>query len=404
MEQIKSLERLSIACRKHSLDRSRSCSELTWMPDNKAEEPTPGSPPSSTESSPIMTPETSDDEEEEDEELHLPEPSYETSSESGEDLPDTPVPEQSEYGGPDMCALSSPEHSPFGDEFEERLAPLTTASDGSEDEDEDSLPLPEGAFGSKGLPGLRTISDVDDKAEDWVHASDAGRANSDDSHQTLLTSPTSTQTDDECDYFFDAPLTLGPYYGSRLAFIREADKIVVEEISREVPRELTRAQMRVLRELKAIHEDETTPFLSVAPIDGNLLNCLASMEGAWGTPWEGGVFWLHFRYPEDYPLKAPVITFVTPVYHPNIADGRVCIDILESAWSPCLQTQTLLLSILSVLHHPILDDALVPEIAEKYQVNYEDFCEMARLYTEDSALGIRPETSELLSLTSGDST
>lgn len=343
MEQIESFESLSIACRKHSqasVASSCSCSDLTWMPDNDAEEPTPGSPPSSSESSPLMTPDTSDDEDED--LLPLPEPVYRNSSASGEDLLDTLVaaPDQSRDGDEDLMPSSEAAHSPFDDEHEDPLATLAMAPESSEDEDE---------------------------------------------------------------IFHHAPGVPGPYYGSRLCSIRVADKATLEEISREIPSELTRAQMRVLRELKSIHEDDTTPYLSVVPIDGNLGNCLASMEGSPGTPYEDGVFWLHFEYPETYPLRPPVITFLTPVYHPNIVNGRICLDILENSWTPCLQTQTLLLSILSVLHHPILYDSLVPQIAQKYEEDYSDFCAMARLYTEESAHGLRPDTSDLLNLTSGDS-
>ena len=340
MEQIESFETLSIACRKQSQAHPAPAQTLTWMPDNEAEEPTPGSPFSSSESSPLMTPDTSDDEDEDF--PPLPEPVHRNSSDSGQDLLDTPVaaPEQSRDGYEGLMPSSEAVHSPFDDEHEDPLATLAMVPGSFEDEDE---------------------------------------------------------------VFHDAPVVPDPYYGSRLCSIRAADKAALEEISREIPRELTRAQMRVLRELKSIHEDDTTPYLSVVPIDGNLGNCLASMEGSPGTPYEDGVFWLHFEYPETYPLRPPVITFLTPVYHPNIVNGRICLDILENSWTPCLQTQTLLLSILSVLHHPILDDPLVPQIAQKYEEDYGDFCAMARLYAEESAHGLRPDTSDLLNVTSGDS-
>ena len=340
MEQIESFESLSIAYRKYSQASSCSSSDLTWMSDSEAKEPTPGSPPSSSESSPLMTPDTSDDEGED--LLPLPEPMYRNSSGSGQDLSCTPVAALEQYrdGDEDLTPSSKAAHPPFDDEHEDLLATLAMVPESSEDEDE---------------------------------------------------------------IFHDVPGVPDPYYGSRLCSIRAADKATLEEISREIPRELTRAQMRVLRELKSIHEDETTPYLSVVPIDGNLGNCLASMEGSPGTPYEDGVFWLHFEYPETYPLRPPAITFLTPVYHPNIVNGRICLDILENSWTPCLQTQTLLLSILSVLHHPILDDPLAPQIAQKYEEDYSDFCAIVRLYTEESAHGLRPDISDLLNHMSGDS-
>jgi ubiquitin-protein ligase len=61
------------------------------------------------------------------------------------------------------------------------------------------------------------------------------------------------------------------------------------------------------------------------------------------------------------------------------------------------------LSILSVLHNPIIEDALVSEIAEKFEKDQRDYRKIARLYTEEIALGIRPDTSNLLNHTSADS-
>ncbi|PWA51310.1 ubiquitin-conjugating enzyme/RWD-like protein [Artemisia annua] len=41
--------------------------------------------------------------------------------------------------------------------------------------------------------------------------------------------------------------------------------------------------------------------------------------------------------PVDYPLKAPLISFDTPIYHPNIRSehGVVCLDVLDDQnWNP----------------------------------------------------------------------
>lgn len=36
-----------------------------------------------------------------------------------------------------------------------------------------------------------------------------------------------------------------------------------------------------------------------------------------GTVWDGGVFKLSMEFSEDYPNKAPVVKFRTPMFHPN---------------------------------------------------------------------------------------
>ena len=81
----------------------------------------------------------------------------------------------------------------------------------------------------------------------------------------------------------------------------------------------------------------------------------------------GGNFRCHLSFPPEYPLLPPSLKFQTPIpFHPNIyPDGRLCISILhppeddqygyESAaerWSPVQTPETILLSVVSLLHDP----------------------------------------------------
>ena len=55
------------------------------------------------------------------------------------------------------------------------------------------------------------------------------------------------------------------------------------------------------------------------------------------SPYEGGVFFLDIRFPNDYPFKPPKIKFVTKIYHCNVnAKGGICLDLLKENWSPAL--------------------------------------------------------------------
>ncbi|XP_016042740.1 ubiquitin-conjugating enzyme E2 N-like [Erinaceus europaeus] len=79
---------------------------------------------------------------------------------------------------------------------------------------------------------------------------------------------------------------------------------------------------------------------------------------------EGGTFKLELSFPEEYPVAAPKVHFMTKVYHPNVDRlGRICLDILKDKLSLALQIRTVLLSI-QALSAPNPDDPLANDVVE----------------------------------------
>jgi ubiquitin-conjugating enzyme E2 C len=97
----------------------------------------------------------------------------------------------------------------------------------------------------------------------------------------------------------------------------------------------------------------STPGVSAFPDDGNLLSWTGTISGPEGTPYEGLIFKLSFKFPTNYPFAPPTVLYKTPIYHPNVDfSGRICLDILKDKWSAVYNVQSVLLSLQSLLGEP----------------------------------------------------
>lgn len=85
----------------------------------------------------------------------------------------------------------------------------------------------------------------------------------------------------------------------------------------------------------------------------NILQWDCKIPGKTGTDWDGGVFSLRVAFPEDYPTGPPVVTFVPPIFHPNVyANGNVCLSILSSGWKASLTIKHVLTGVQTLLNEP----------------------------------------------------
>lgn len=135
------------------------------------------------------------------------------------------------------------------------------------------------------------------------------------------------------------------------------------------------AKMRLMHDLKRFNKErEEGSNIYAMPKSNNILIWEAVIFGPVETVWEGACFKLTLEFNEEYPNKAPTVSFNTKIFHPNVySDGRICLDILTNQWSPIYDVYTVLASIQSLLSDPNPGSPANSEAAKLYNENKDEY-------------------------------
>ena len=107
------------------------------------------------------------------------------------------------------------------------------------------------------------------------------------------------------------------------------------------------ALRRLIKEYSELEDNEN---YKAEPVDGNNFLWRATLFGPAQSKIEGKEFDLELQFPSEYPYKPPKVRFLTSISNQHVSkEGVICLDILDTAWSPALTIDRVLLSILSVL-------------------------------------------------------
>ncbi|WFD01802.1 E2 ubiquitin-conjugating enzyme [Malassezia obtusa] len=156
------------------------------------------------------------------------------------------------------------------------------------------------------------------------------------------------------------------------------------------------ATKRLLHELAAMHKSRDGKELvaKLAPAHEDDLTewhaeLVAPSEGVYG----GGRFALRIHVPPTYPTKPPSMRFVTRIFHPNVdwKSGEICLDVLQSQWSPAWTLQSACTAILALMDVPEPDSPLnvdAANLARCDAVAYRALCQMyTALYAQSAPHG-----------------
>lgn len=165
-----------------------------------------------------------------------------------------------------------------------------------------------------------------------------------------------------------------------------ATQIFLKKERKSRKRKMSSLPRRIIKETQRLMQ-EPVPGINAIPDENNARYFHVIVTGPTDSPFEGGVFKLELFLPEDYPMSAPKVRFITKIYHPNIDRlGRICLDVLKDKWSPALQIRTILLSIQALLSAPNPDDPLANDVAELWKVNEAEAIKNAREWTQRYAV------------------
>ncbi|XP_029309683.1 uncharacterized protein LOC115022742 [Cottoperca gobio] len=142
---------------------------------------------------------------------------------------------------------------------------------------------------------------------------------------------------------------------------------------------------RVLEELKSLHCNPH-PYFRVFPSESDFTFWRILMQGPPDTPYRKGAFELYCQFGPDYPVKPPVIRFVTQVYHCNVNSvGRICHNIFDRNYNAHITMREILEAVYGLLIIPEPEDPLDSILAEEFLTNRETYEREAEKHTQETA-------------------
>jgi len=149
----------------------------------------------------------------------------------------------------------------------------------------------------------------------------------------------------------------------------------------------SQASLLLQKQLRELTKHPVEGFSAGLVDDANIFEWQVLIVGPPDTLYEGGFFKAILKFPQDYPLNPPKMTFTSEIWHPNVySHGDVCISILhppgedkygyESAserWLPIHTVESILISVISMLSSPNSDSPANIDAAKEWREDRDTF-------------------------------
>ena len=137
---------------------------------------------------------------------------------------------------------------------------------------------------------------------------------------------------------------------------------------------MAKTDRRIQQEFKEAEMNQNPSIQWGLKDPSNNRNWFATIIGPEGTPYQGFKLTLNMTIADDFPFKPPQVCFTANIWHPNVGtSGNICLDILNSNWTPALKLSSVLLSISSLLNDPNPASPLNGEAGRQYTSNREEY-------------------------------
>ncbi|KAL5258024.1 hypothetical protein ACHWQZ_G012840 [Mnemiopsis leidyi] len=148
------------------------------------------------------------------------------------------------------------------------------------------------------------------------------------------------------------------------------------------------ATRRLNKELQDIKKQGLEFIADIAAKEDNILQWKLIIRPLM-PPFNNGAFKIELSFPTEYPFKPPILTFQTPIYHPNVDEkGQVCLPIINAAnWKPATKTEQVLQALVALIHEPEPEHPLRSELAKEYLEERSKFMKNATEHTTKHASG-----------------